>query len=282
MLDLKFLLKILSWVGSICFAVVISPIVGEFAVRQADRVNLFDQIPAWLITTFNTTIALGQNRWFIALTAFLMGSAFGMRANSLLLRRTNDVARNAPARNDEDAASIVPKAGVSPTSMELPLAVRDSMNRSDRDDFDLMALKLVIHSTRCDDGFDLYATLSYRNRSQNPLHIKPLRATFSVDGKEPPAGKMSNGFSTPIIAQRSDAVRFGMIRLYGERSREGYVELVMLFGQAREDLRCAITARYAFSVLTYPENKLVDTTISIETPSTVSYYVKREESAASV
>jgi hypothetical protein len=264
------------WVTSTLAALLFSPLWGEIVVRKADEYGLFNTLPMWIADGLSDLISVAHTRWFIFFAAFGLGALSGYAVRSISCRpkpqgfetsartETKTLVRPSQSKNAADAA------------LELPEAIREVMDRSERDDFDLVADKLVVRCTRNDHGFDAPAIIFFKNRSQKPLHIKPLHVSFSIDD-EIPEGQTSSGFSTPVSAGKTDCVRLRAIRLYNERPRSGKAEMTLMFGPNQNDLRCLMAVTYTFDINAYPANKSVDAVLNENTQVDVRYYVRRNE-----
>lgn len=129
------------------------------------------------------------------------------------------------------------------------------LQKTDRTDYDLIPLELVLSGKRTEDGIDVWASIRYKNRGRHDVFIKPLGWYFELDGKKP-VGKVSSGVSNPVTPGKPYAVQFTPIRLYEENNPTGSAGFVFRFGASRDSvMNNALEAAYKFRLLSYPESQ---------------------------
>lgn len=258
----------ISWIFFAVLVFVLQTISGEAITRKADEFGVFEY--TWIGEGFVMLLTIIQSKLFIALVSV----TFGLILGRLSLKQW-------PEGKYKNLKNDAAKVGNPTSNQYLPVTQKEEGKPeqlegwliSDRNDFDIIPHSFLVRCKRIDSGFDCYAVLFYKNRSLLPLQIKPLDAVWNIDGKTPD-GKMSHGITTPIAKDKSDSIRFSVIRLYGENEKRGQASFVFKFGP---ELRCALSITYDFTIRAYPENKSTDMVVSDDVKLKAIYYAAPPE-----
>lgn len=157
-----------------------------------------------------------------------------------------------------------------PARAEPPRAV--VVEAADPNDYDLVPGNFILRGQLSDDGIDITATVQFRNRSTHFVALKPLRSVFEINGKAPD-GQVSGGISTPIRAERTEALQFRKIRIFHKNDPSGRAEFDVMFGLSQETMRTILRMRYDFTIRSYPPNKSTDQVLEADVAPTISYAV---------
>lgn len=225
-----------------------------------ETMTMFDSLVVFIVWLFGNLLDALASQWF-----------FGFVVGSLLFAFWDTFPRFIPLIGSKPKQRDTTNSTKAP-DIEMPIEKVSGLQKSNRNDFDVVPWKLIVRGTRTDDGIDIIALVQFRNRSKRPVAIKPLKARFTVDGQTPD-GKMSGGFSTPIGPEYTDTLRFNSVRVYDEKDHHGAVRLSIMFGSSNETMRSVLSMGYQFKILSYPEDKSTDAVLKLELTENFEYFI---------
>lgn len=144
---------------------------------------------------------------------------------------------------------------------------------SDRDDFQVIPLDMIVKATRLDDGIDISAYLTFRNRGKTSVMVKALSLTWAVEGLDEMVSK-SAGYSSTLVKERSEVVRMTPVRLFSDKSRRIFGEILIKFG-SDTTFGCAMEAHFILEAENFPDKKGQEGLVGRVEPSSVRYWINQ-------
>ena len=288
-------IKLQSWLlffivfGNL-YDIFLSPIVNINIERWAESKDIDNELvdggqqvmQAWIsfLEWIDWALEFLTNPYFVGFGIGFVGLGIFQKLTNVYGRPAKDnleaVLHKADIGSKKAAAKpVVPRAGKEIASFKgsmLEGVDPEKYEISDRNDFDLIPLDLVVRCKRNDDGFDIKGIMQFRNRGTKPIHLGSIAQKFSLDGKFARAA----GISTPLGFESSQSANFQSLRVYDEKDHGGYGLLILKFGLSKETIRCVMAVQYDFKILSYPQNKSIDLVCELEVDKKVQYLIERK------